>query len=155
MKSIPRTGEASFDAKSGQLSPAQHSTLAGLMAALVESFGNEETAPTNAEVALRGARHRQSRLHDAGRGHGGRRDWPGLPAVRVFETTATHFRVGPQPALSCAGDSGGPALAEIDGVERVVGVASYGDPICIAAATYARLDIDLAGFVIPGTAQLE
>jgi hypothetical protein len=48
-------GEASFDAKSGQLSPAQHSRLAGFMAALVEKFGNEETAPTNAEVALRGA----------------------------------------------------------------------------------------------------
>jgi secreted trypsin-like serine protease len=73
----------------------------------------------------------------------------------VFETTAAHFRVGPQPALSCAGDSGGPALADLDGVERVVGVASYGDPSCIAAATYARLDIDLAGFVIPGAALLE
>jgi hypothetical protein len=73
----------------------------------------------------------------------------------VFETTAKHFRVRPQPALSCAGDSGGPALAEVDGVEQVVGVASYGDPICIGVATYARLDIDLAGFVMPGLILLE
>lgn len=73
----------------------------------------------------------------------------------VFETTAKHFRVRPEPALSCAGDSGGPALAELDGVQRVVGVASYGDPLCTGAATYARLDIDLAGFVIPGLVELE
>lgn len=73
----------------------------------------------------------------------------------VFETTAKHFRVRPHPALSCAGDSGGPALADVDGIERLVGVASYGDPICIGVATYARLDIDLAGFVMPGIAELE
>lgn len=48
-------GEATFDARSGQLSPAQHSTLEGFMAALVERFGHEESAPTNSEVALRNA----------------------------------------------------------------------------------------------------
>jgi secreted trypsin-like serine protease len=73
----------------------------------------------------------------------------------VFETTSTHFRMRPRPGLSCAGDSGGPALADVGGLERVVGVASYGDPICIGVATYARLDIDLAGFVTPGVLQLE
>jgi secreted trypsin-like serine protease len=73
----------------------------------------------------------------------------------VFETTPTHLRVRPQPALSCAGDSGGPALMDLDGAARLVGVASYGDPICIGAASYARLDIDLVGFVLPGLEQLE
>jgi hypothetical protein len=48
-------GEAAFNANSGQLSPAQISTIERLMAAFVEAFANEDTAPSNAEVALRHA----------------------------------------------------------------------------------------------------
>jgi Trypsin len=67
--------------------------------------------------------------------------------ARVAEISATHVRVRPEPALSCTGDSGGPALAVLDEVERVVAVASYGDSTCRASATYSRLDIDLDTFV--------
>jgi hypothetical protein len=74
--------------------------------------------------------------------------------ARVRETTSQHLRVEPEPALSCVGDSGGPALAMVDGLERVVGVASYGDPNCAGVATYARLDLDIAGFIMPGVEQL-
>jgi hypothetical protein len=48
-------GEVTFDANSGQLSPAQIGALERLMAAFVGAFGSEAIAPTNAEVGLRRA----------------------------------------------------------------------------------------------------
>ena len=74
-------------------------------------------------------------------------------AARVVEISATQVRVEPEPALSCTGDSGGPAIAVLGGSERVVAVASYGDSTCQASATYSRLDIDLDSFVAPVVAR--
>ncbi|WP_394821895.1 S1 family peptidase [Pendulispora albinea] len=74
--------------------------------------------------------------------------------ARAFETTPEHFRVRPEPVLSCSGDSGGPALVAVDGVPRIAGVASYGDPMCVGVATYARVDIELAAFIEPGVERL-
>jgi hypothetical protein len=74
-------------------------------------------------------------------------------AARVVEVGATYVRVRPEPALSCTGDSGGPAIAVLGEVERVVAVASYGDSTCRASATYSRLDIDLDTFVAPVVAR--
>jgi hypothetical protein len=90
-----------------------------------------------------------------GRDEHGRTGTRRFGTASVLETTSQHFRVEPGPALSCLGDSGGPAFAVVAGIERVVGVASYGDPSCAAVATYARLDIELAGFVLPGLEQLQ
>ncbi len=40
----------------------------------------------------------------------------------------------------CSGDSGGPAMIEINGVETIIGVASYGFPLCIAGSYSTRVD---------------
>lgn len=40
----------------------------------------------------------------------------------------------------CSGDSGGPALATIDGVEKVVGITSFGDRDCTVLGAYMRVD---------------
>lgn len=52
----------------------------------------------------------------------------------------------PDPSQPCSGDSGGPALLEIEGVERVIGVASSGNPECNKFANETRVDAYL-GFV--------
>lgn len=49
--------------------------------------------------------------------------------------------VGDAKHRSCVGDSGGPALVKIEGVETVIGVDSYADTTgCIEAAHYRRTD---------------
>lgn len=40
----------------------------------------------------------------------------------------------------CSGDSGGPALAEVDGVVKVVGVTSFGDRDCTVLGAHMRTD---------------
>ncbi|MCA9708175.1 MAG: trypsin-like serine protease, partial [Myxococcales bacterium] len=47
---------------------------------------------------------------------------------------------GPAPDMTCRGDSGGPVLALIDGIEQVVGVTSAGDPACEAWGIAAQVD---------------
>ena len=44
----------------------------------------------------------------------------------------------------CDGDSGGPILAEVDGVETVIAVASFSDPLCRSSSAGSRIDADLA-----------
>lgn len=44
----------------------------------------------------------------------------------------------------CAGDGGGPALAEVDGATRLVGVASYGDDACAEFGALMRIDAIVA-----------
>ena len=50
------------------------------------------------------------------------------------------------PSQACEGDSGGPALFDGGGGERVVGVASSGDPDCTMVARHTRVDAH-AGFI--------
>lgn len=50
------------------------------------------------------------------------------------------FRVEPDPAMSCHGDSGGPVLAERDGVEVLIGVSARGDPGCQLYGDNVRVD---------------
>jgi hypothetical protein len=40
----------------------------------------------------------------------------------------------------CSGDSGGPAFATIDGIERVVGITSFGDQSCRVLGAHYRTD---------------
>lgn len=42
----------------------------------------------------------------------------------------------------CSGDSGGPALVEIDGVQRVVGITSFGDQSCTQLGAHYRTDAE-------------
>ena len=50
--------------------------------------------------------------------------------------------VGDLKHRSCIGDSGGPALVKIDGVETIVGVDSYAETSgCLEAASYRRMDV--------------
>lgn len=43
----------------------------------------------------------------------------------------------------CQGDSGGPSFATIDGIERVVGVTSFGDQTCATFGADTRVDAEL------------
>ncbi len=50
--------------------------------------------------------------------------------------------VGDLKHRSCIGDSGGPALVKIDGVETIVGVDSYAETSgCLEPASYRRTDV--------------
>jgi hypothetical protein len=69
--------------------------------------------------------------------------------VRYDDTT---FTDSAQPAASCAGDSGGPALLAVGGVERVVGVTSRGDLACATFGVKTRVDAYVAGFLQPAVA---
>jgi hypothetical protein len=68
---------------------------------------------------------------------------------------STSFDAEPGPALTCRGDSGGPVLAEIDGVEQLVGITSQGDVGCVATAFNVRIDAVLDAFVRPQLAAIE
>jgi len=46
----------------------------------------------------------------------------------------------------CAGDSGGPAIVQVDSVETVVGVASFGDQACAQYSLWDRTDAE-ASFI--------
>lgn len=50
---------------------------------------------------------------------------------------------------ACFGDSGGPAYAEVDGVRRVVGVASNADGQCAQVSNYSRVSDAYASFIAP------
>jgi hypothetical protein len=75
----------------------------------------------------------------------------GSATVTTVDTMT--FGVGPLPSQPCEGDSGGPALATITGVESVVGVTSHGDAACVQGATYTRVDAYIASFIQPTMAQ--
>lgn len=48
------------------------------------------------------------------------------------------------PRTLCSGDSGGPALASIDGVDTLVGVATFADVDCRQLAADTRVDAEIA-----------
>jgi V8-like Glu-specific endopeptidase len=54
---------------------------------------------------------------------------------------AVTISVGKLGSTSCSGDSGGPGLVQINGVETVVGVTSYGIIYCLSAGFYTRVDL--------------
>jgi MYXO-CTERM domain-containing protein len=47
-------------------------------------------------------------------------------------------------AGQCSGDSGGPALAVIDGIQKVVGIVSFGDQNCQFFGANTRVDAEVA-----------
>ncbi len=62
--------------------------------------------------------------------------------ARVTEATAAELRMVPGPAMSCRGDSGGPALSN----NQLVGVTAYGDPACAQFGVAMRADAYMAFF---------
>ena len=75
---------------------------------------------------------------------------PGKYNVKKNQATTVVQSIGPEDTVivgdgmrrSCVGDSGGPALVTIDGVETILGVDSYTETSgCIEPANYRRTDV--------------
>jgi len=60
--------------------------------------------------------------------------------ARVTQVDDLEVRVEAAPSQPCRGDSGGPALATLEGGEVLMGVVSSGDPQCAAFARLVRVD---------------
>ncbi|GAB4532145.1 MAG: hypothetical protein Tsb0020_48320 [Haliangiales bacterium] len=80
-------------------------------------------------------------------------------AARVSATAAAEFTIVPDPALSCRGDSGGPALAvrpSADGGSRevIIGVSSRGDAGCREDGVEVRVDRYREDFIDPWLASV-
>lgn len=67
----------------------------------------------------------------------------------VVEVLERELRTEPGPSLSCHGDSGGPVFAVVGESERMIGVASRGDPGCESHGINVRVDRFLADFIAP------
>jgi secreted trypsin-like serine protease len=61
----------------------------------------------------------------------------------IFSYSDEDFRFRPSPSQTCSGDSGGPALMEVDGKDAVVGIASSGDAACSSYGRHIRVDANL------------
>lgn len=61
----------------------------------------------------------------------------------------TDFTFAPAPSQTCVGDSGGPALLDVDGVERLLGIHSSGDAACAEFGRSTRIDPFVDEFIVP------
>ncbi len=69
--------------------------------------------------------------------------------MKVDQVNPFNFRATPGPALTCAGDSGGPVFMNVGGSEKLVGITVSGDPPCSVYATNTRVDTVMADFITP------
>jgi hypothetical protein len=76
---------------------------------------------------------------------GGKREGMAL----VESVSAATLTLAASPALPCAGDSGAPIFASVDGVERVIGIVSSGDELCADYSDVVRIDAQWDTFVAP------
>jgi hypothetical protein len=60
--------------------------------------------------------------------------------ANVLSVEANTVHLTPSPSQPCAGDSGGPIIAAIDGASTIVAITSYGDPGCDSLAVATRVD---------------
>jgi secreted trypsin-like serine protease len=75
----------------------------------------------------------------------------GAGTKRQLTTTLDDFdnlllHIGDTGMDSCSGDSGGPALMKINGVETIMGVTSFGNQDCSGGGYYTRID-DYTSFI--------
>ncbi len=63
--------------------------------------------------------------------------------ARVVAVGEGTFSIEAAPGMSCGGDSGGPSFLEMDGIERVAGITSFGDTTC-TTGTNTRVDVHAA-----------
>lgn len=76
-----------------------------------------------------------------------------IGAATISELDEALFDLAEEPSALCVGDSGGPALIEVDGVETIVGVGSLGS--CGGLSVEQRVDLHLEDFILPFTATCE
>jgi hypothetical protein len=69
--------------------------------------------------------------------------------LSVREVTASAFRAGPAPSMSCVGDSGGPVLVNNGGHEVLAGITVSGDVACRTEAFNVRVDVLRDTFLEP------
>lgn len=60
--------------------------------------------------------------------------------IAITEIGDTQFGYADSEANTCNGDSGGPALSEVNGSLRILGVTSYGDIYCSTYGADTRVD---------------
>lgn len=63
---------------------------------------------------------------------------------RITAVGAEDITMEPAPGMSCHGDSGGPVIADLGSGEELIGVTSYGDPVCATTGVAIRIDRQLA-----------
>ena len=100
-----------------------------------------DAALTNATLRVVGYGDTTADAGDFGQKHTG--------TSTVASVTATSLELAAAPSQQCFGDSGGPALLAVDGVEYLGGVTSHGDNACLANATDTRVDAYAAAFIQP------
>lgn len=61
-------------------------------------------------------------------------------ALSVTALDANEFEFGSSTSNTCSGDSGGPAIMNLSGVDTVVGIVSYGDANCTQYGRDVRTD---------------
>lgn len=59
----------------------------------------------------------------------------------VTAVSSAEITLGPAPNRPCVGDSGGPAIADVEGVPTVVALTSGGDDACTGIARDIRIDV--------------
>ena len=71
--------------------------------------------------------------------------------TKPIDTVDSYFISYANPSVSgtCEGDSGGPALEVVNGVEQVAGVTSYGDQACTQLGVSIRTKSVYADFIQP------
>jgi hypothetical protein len=69
--------------------------------------------------------------------------------LSVLEVSASAFRAGPAPGMSCVGDSGGPVLVSSGEREVLAGVTVSGDVACRTEAVNVRVDVLRDTFLQP------
>jgi secreted trypsin-like serine protease len=60
--------------------------------------------------------------------------------TRIASVTNLLVNIGDSTAGTCQGDSGGPAFQRVGGVERVIGVTSFGRLGCRGSSSFGRVD---------------
>jgi len=69
--------------------------------------------------------------------------------LSVLEASASAFRAGPSPGMSCVGDSGGPVLVGDGTREVLAGITVSGDVACRTDAVNVRVDVLRDTFLQP------
>jgi uncharacterized protein (TIGR03382 family) len=69
--------------------------------------------------------------------------------LSVRDASASAFRAGPAPGMSCVGDSGGPVLVSDGAREVVAGITVSGDVACRTEAINVRVDVLRDTFLQP------
>ena len=69
--------------------------------------------------------------------------------LSVLEVSASAFRAGPAPGMSCVGDSGGPVLVSDGTREVIAGITASGDVACRTEAVNVRVDVLRDTFLQP------